>query len=52
MTTKQKQAEFTVPIKLWVSDETYTELKAEAQERKWTLPQVIRHRIRELLRPK
>lgn len=48
--SRRKKAEFTVPIKLWVSPETYAELEAEAQERDWSVPQVIRRRIRELTR--
>jgi len=50
--SRRKKAEFTVPIKLWVSPETYAELEAEAQERDWSVPQVIRRRIRELARSK
>jgi hypothetical protein len=50
--SRRKKAEFTVPIKLWVSPETYAELEAEAEERDWSVPQVIRRRIRELARSK
>jgi len=50
--SRRKKAEFTVPIKLWVSPETYAELEAEARERDWSVPQVIRRRIRELARSK
>lgn len=50
--TRRKKAEFTIPIKLWVSAETYDELEAEAREREWTVPQVIRRRIRELAHQK
>ena len=46
-TRPRRAAEFTVPIKLWVTPETYQELAAEAEERDWSVPQVIRYRIRE-----
>jgi len=47
---RRKPAEFSVPIKLWVSQDDYDELALEAAERQWSIPQVIRHRFRELAR--
>jgi hypothetical protein len=43
---RRKLAEFTVDVKLWLRQDTYDELAAEAEERDWSIPQVIRHRIK------
>jgi hypothetical protein len=45
--SRRKPAEFDVPIKLWVSQEMFDELAIEAKEREWSIPQLIRRRIRD-----
>jgi hypothetical protein len=47
--SRRKAAEFSVPIKLWVSDEMYAELEAAASEREWSVPQVIRRMVKIVL---
>jgi len=38
---------FTVPIKLFVTPEMYKQLETRAEEREWSVPQVIRCAVRE-----
>jgi len=40
---------YTVPIKLWVSPPMYEVLAAEAERREWSVPQLIRWCIRDLM---
>jgi hypothetical protein len=40
--SRRKPAEFSVPIKLWVSDEMYKAIEKIAREREWSVPQVLR----------
>ncbi len=47
--SRRKAAEFSVPIKLWVSEEMYAELEAAASEREWSVPQVIRRMVKIVL---
>ncbi len=42
-----KAAQFDVSMRLWVSRKLYERLAARAAEREWSIPQVIRHAIRE-----
>jgi hypothetical protein len=44
--SRRKAAEFTVPIKLWVSQEMYDKLDDIAHEQEWSVPQVIRWFVR------
>jgi hypothetical protein len=43
----RKPPEFTVPVKLWLNPEMYKWLAEIAQEREWSIPQVIRRLVRE-----
>ena len=43
----RKPPEFTVPVKLWLTPEMYEWLAEMAQEREWSIPQVIRRAVRE-----
>jgi hypothetical protein len=44
--SRRKPAEFSVPIKLWVSQEMYDALEEAARERQWSVPHVIRQELR------
>jgi hypothetical protein len=44
--SRRKAAEFSVPIKLWVSQEMYDALQAAARDREWSVPQVIRRVVK------
>jgi hypothetical protein len=44
--SRRKPAEFSVPIKLWVSQEMYDALTNAAREREWSIPQVIRRVVK------
>jgi hypothetical protein len=45
--SRRKPAEFSVPIKLWVSQEMYDALQEAAREREWSVPQVIRRALKD-----
>jgi hypothetical protein len=44
--SRRKPAQFSVPIKLWVSQEMYDALTDAARERDWSVPQVIRRVVK------
>jgi hypothetical protein len=44
--SRRKAAEFSVPIKLWVSEEMYAALQMAAEQREWSVPQVIRRVVK------
>jgi hypothetical protein len=44
--SRRKAAEFSVPIKLWVSQEMFDALATAAHEREWSVPQVIRRVVK------
>jgi hypothetical protein len=44
--SRRKAAEFTVPIKLWLTQEMYDKLDDIAREQEWSVPQVIRWFVR------
>jgi hypothetical protein len=44
--SRRKPAEFTVPIKLWLTQEMYDAIDNVAREREWSVPQVIRWAVR------
>jgi hypothetical protein len=45
--SRRKAAEFSVPIKLWVSQDMYDALQEAATEREWSVPQVIRRALKD-----
>jgi hypothetical protein len=47
--SRRKPAEFSVPIKLWVSQEMYDALQDAAHEREWSVPQVIRRVVKDAI---
>lgn len=47
--SRRKAAEFSVPIKLWVSQEMYDALQEAAHEREWSVPQVIRRVVKDAI---
>jgi hypothetical protein len=51
-TTHRKKAEFTISVKLWMTQEIYEAIAAEAREREWSVPQVIRRCMKEYLERK
>ncbi len=47
--SRRKAAEFSVPIKLWVSQDMYDALQEAAHEREWSVPQVIRRVVKDAI---
>ena len=46
-TAPRKAKEYTVPVKLWLTPEMHEWLARVAEEREWSIPQVIRRAVRE-----
>jgi len=47
--SRRHPAQFTIPIKLWVTPEQYARLEREAKKRDWSVPQVARYCIDQVL---